>query len=190
MPVNEAYSKRVETLRRMIISKAIETKEAGFKLASGRTSNLYIDLRRLTQDPKGINLIGELVLDKIEDIAAEARYVGGLETAAIPVSTAVSLLSFNRPNHLKAFWVRKQPKDHGLQNKIEGNLEKGAKAVILDDTITTGGSSLKAVDAVREFGANVIQIIAIVDRGSQDTFEKKAIPFFAFFTESDLVRTA
>ena len=172
----------------MIISTAIETKETGFTLASGRTSNLYIDLRRLTQDPVGINLIGELILDKIEELAANAEYVGGLETASIPVSTAVSLLSLNRRNRLKAFWVRKQPKDHGLQNKIEGNLARGAHVVILEDTTTTGGSSLKAVEAVREFGAKVVQVIAVVDRGAKEAFQGESIPFFAFFTESDLLR--
>ncbi len=186
MPASETHSEKVETLRKMIKSRAMDLKETGFTLASGRISNLYIDLRRLTQDPTGINLIGELVLDKIEELAGNAEYVGGLETASIPVSTAVSLLSLNRQNQLKAFWVRKRPKDHGLQNRIEGNLEKGARVVILDDTVTTGGSTLQAVETVREFGAYVIQAVAVVDRGAKDTFEKLRIPFFAFFTESDL----
>ncbi len=186
MKSSETRSDRSETLRKLIVSHAIERREQGFTLASGKISNLYVDLRKLTQDPLGINLIGELVLDKIEDLVREAEYVGGLETASIPISTAVSLLSIHRQKHLKAFWVRKRQKDHGLENRIEGNLEKNAKVVIIDDTVTTGGSCLLAAEAVKEFGARVVQSIAIVDRGAKENFEKARIPFFAFFTESDL----
>jgi orotate phosphoribosyltransferase len=171
----------------MIMARAVEIRPEGFTLASGRISNLYIDLRRLTQDPIGISLIGRLVLDKISELASDAEYVGGLETASIPISTAVCLLSENKPKSLKAFWVRKRQKDHGLENVIEGNLETNSKAVILDDTVTTGGSCLQAAKAVTEFGSEVVQAIAIVDRGARESFEKAHIPFFTFFIESDLI---
>jgi orotate phosphoribosyltransferase len=180
-------SSELEELKKMIVSRAVEIRETAFTLASGKTSNVYIDLRRLTQDPKGINLIGGLVLQKIEELSPEARFVGGLETSAIPISTAVALLSLKGGKGLRAFWVRKKQKDHGMQNTIEGNLEKGAKVVIVDDTVTTGGSSLQAADAVREFGARVVQAIAIVDRGAKENFAKVRIPYFTFFRDTELV---
>ncbi len=175
-----------EELRNLIVSRCVEIKEEGFTLASGKVSKLYIDLRRLTQDPVGINLIGRLVLDKIYELAPDADCVGGLETGSIPISTAVSLLSLYWKKELKAFWVRKHQKDHGMQNLIEGNLAKGSNAVIVDDTITTGGSSLSAADAVRAFGANVLYAIGVVDRGAAENFQKSQIPYFAFYSESDL----
>lgn len=174
-----------EKLKELIISRCVEVKESGFTLASGKVSNLYIDLRRLTQDPLGISLIGRLVLNKIYEVAAEADYVGGLETGSIPISTSVALLSLDQRKPLSAFWVRKRQKDHGLQNLIEGNLAKGKSAVIVDDTITTGGSSLQAAEAVRNFGANVVYVIGIVDRGASENFRKAGIPYYAFYSESD-----
>ena len=179
-----------ETLKQMISTRAIEVREAGFKLASGKFSKLYIDLRRIIQDPLGINLVGKLVLEKVIDLAPGARFVGGLETSSIPISTAVSLLSLKKKNQLSAFWVRKKEKDHGLGNRIEGNLEKDSKVVILEDTVTTGGSMLQAATAVREFGATVVQAIAIVDRGATGAFEEERIPFYAFFKESDFTDKA
>ena len=178
---------RKESLRRLIIEKAIRKSDVGFILASGRRSNLYIDLRKITQDPQGINLIGRLLLNKIQEIAPESDCVGGLETASIPISTAICMLSFSAKKPLVAFWVRKQEKDHGLRNRIEGNLQRGAKVAIIEDTVTTGGSSLQAIEAVRESEAIVIQALAVVDRGGAESFRKVGVPFIALFTENDLV---
>jgi orotate phosphoribosyltransferase len=175
-----------EELLKLIVSRCVEVKQSGFTLASGLVSNLYVDLRRLTQDPRGINLIGKLVLYKIYEIAPRAEYVGGLETGSIPIATSVALLSYGRQKPLGAFWVRKKQKDHGMQNLIEGNIAKGKSVVIVDDTITTGGSSLQAVDAVRDFGAIVAYAIGIVDRGASDNFQKAGIPYYTFFSEPDL----
>jgi orotate phosphoribosyltransferase len=175
-----------ERLRSLIISRCVEIKDSGFVLASGKISILYIDLRHLTQDPLEINLIGRLVLNKIYEIAPSADSLGGLETGSIPIATAVALLSLDQKKELTAFWVRKHQKDHGLQNVIEGNLSKGKNAVIVDDTITTGGSSLIAADAVRALGANVLYAIGIVDRGATENFRRSGIPNFAFYTENDL----
>jgi orotate phosphoribosyltransferase len=175
-----------EQLRKLILSRAVERKEEGFKLASGKISNLYIDLRRITQDPKGIRLIGELALDRIIRLAPDADSVGGLETGSIPIATAISLLSGEAERPLSAFWVRKSVKDHGMQNRIEGNLRHGSRAVIVDDTITTGGSSLQAVEAVRQSGAYVVLALAIIDRGAADSFEKAGVPYRYIFSEQDV----
>ncbi|MDG6924165.1 MAG: orotate phosphoribosyltransferase [Nitrososphaerota archaeon] len=173
-------------LLELIKQKAVEKKSEGFMLASGIKSNLYVDLRKISLDPEGINLIGSLILSKVRELAPEADCVGGLETGSIPISTAVALLSERDLKPLNAFWVRKKLKDHGMQNLIEGNVRKGSRVVILDDVITTGGSSFQAAEAVKNFGAKVIQAIAIVDRGATENFRKSGIPYFAFFTEKDL----
>lgn len=179
-------SSQKEELRRLILSRAVERKEEGFKLASGRISTLYIDLRRLTQDPLGIRLIGELALQKIRELAPEAEYVGGLETGAIPISTAVCMLSGSTSKPLSAFWVRKSVKDHGMQNRIEGNLRKAGKAVIMDDTITTGGSSIQAAEVVKEFGADVVLAIGIIDRGAEENFRNHKIRYCYVFSEQEV----
>lgn len=171
----------LDLIRQKGVSKASE----GFTLASGKRTDLYIDLRKINLDPDGINLVGSIALKKILELAPEATHVGGLETGSIPISTAVTLLS--KSNHpLSGFWVRKQTKDHGLKNLVEGNLIKGANAVIVDDVVTTGGSSFQAVRAVREFGAQVTQVLAIVDRGAAENFKNEGIPYFAFFEEKDM----
>jgi orotate phosphoribosyltransferase len=171
----------------LIKSRAVEMRSEGFTLASGKKSNLYVDLRRITQSPEGINLIGRLVLAKVRELAPNARCVGGLETGSIPIATAVSVLSLQGGNPINAFWVRKKLKDHGMQNRIEGNLEKGAEVVMLDDTVTTGGSTMQAIEAVKEFGGKVVYAIAVVDRGAKENFKQAGIPYFAFFGESELL---
>jgi orotate phosphoribosyltransferase len=179
-------SSSLEELRTLIVNRAVERKAEGFTLASGKISTLYVDLRRLTQDPRGISLIGKLVFDKIVELAPYAEFVGGLETGSIPIATSVCLLSAGTPRPLGAFWVRKSVKDHGLQNRIEGNISKGGKVVIVDDTITTGGSSIQAAQAVRDFGAEVVLAIGIIDRGAKENFQNAKIPYYAFFDEQDI----
>jgi len=185
---SEEMQLKKKRLLDLIIQKAVEKKAEGFTLASGLKSNLYVDLRKISLNPEGINLIGSLALAKMRELAPEARYVGGLETGSIPISTAVALLSEKDPKQFSAFWVRKKQKDHGTQSLIEGSIKKGAKVVIVDDVMTTGGSSLQAATAVRDFGATVVQAIAIVDRGAEDNFRKAGIPYFAFFAEKDLAK--
>ena len=185
MNKQEMQSKETRLLE-LINEKAVERKAEGFTLVSGIKTNLYVDLRKISLDPEGINLVGSLMLAKIGELAPEADCVGGLETGSIPISTAIALLSNNDPRPLNAFWVRKKLKDHGMQNLIEGNISKGSKTVIVDDVVTTGGSSFQAADAVKNFGAKVVQAIAVVDRGAADNFKKAGIPYFAFFSEKDL----
>jgi len=185
---SEELQSKKKRLLELIIEKAVEKKAEGFTLASGVKSNIYVDLRKISLDPEGINLVGSLVLAEIRELAPVASHVGGLETGSIPISTAVALLSEKDPKPISAFWVRKKQKDHGTQSLIEGGIRKDAKVVIVDDVITTGGSSLQAASAVKDFGATVVQAIAIVDRGAKDNFRKADIPYYAFFSEKDLAK--
>ena len=170
----------------LILKKAVERRAEGFTLASGIKTNLYIDLRRITLDPEGINLIGSLVLKKIRELAPSADCVGGLETGSIPIATALALLSSRQAKPLEAVWVRKKQKDHGMQNLIEGNISKNSTVVLVDDVITTGASTLQAAGQVRQLGAKIVYAIGIVDRGALENFKKEEIPYFTFYNEKDL----
>src|SRR5206468_5961792 len=134
-------------------------------LASGRESDYYIDMRPTTVHPAGATCVGELIVDALEGMAVD--FVGGLEMGAVPIATAAAIASHRRGRHLQAFFVRKKPKDHGARKLVEGLPQgetlKGKNVVVVEDVTTTGGSSLQAVQALREEGANILCVLTIVD---------------------------
>jgi orotate phosphoribosyltransferase len=162
---------------------------ADMKLASGRISNLYFNMKPTMLDPEGGYLIGQLILDALEGI--EADWIGGLEMGAVPIGTAVAALSHARGRRLPAFFVRKQVKEHGTQSLVEGLAKsetlKGKRVVIVEDVTTTGGSGLKAVEAVRAEGADVVRVVTIVDRqeGAGDAFRAAGLAFAPLLTIRD-----
>jgi orotate phosphoribosyltransferase len=131
-------------------------------LTSGAEADYYVDLRRITLDGVAAPLVGEVMLDLVEDLQFDA--VGGLTLGADPVAGAMLHAASARGRTLDAFVVRKQGKDHGLQRRIEGPDVAGRRVLALDDTSTTGGSALTAVEALREAGAEVVAVAVIVDR--------------------------
>jgi orotate phosphoribosyltransferase len=133
-------------------------------LASGRTADYYVDLRRVTLDAQVAPLIGEVMLDLVADLDIDA--VGGLTLGADPVATAMLHTAAARGRRLDAFVVRKEGKAHGLQRRIEGPDVAGRRVLAVEDTSTTGGSVLTAVEALREAGADVVAVAVIVDRGT------------------------
>lgn len=135
-----------------------------FTLVSGRKSRFYIDARATTLRPDGARLVGELIYSLLADTGVSA--VGGMATAAIPMVTAVAMASAGKPHPLPAFYVREETKEHGTQKRIEGAFpsQRGASVAMLEDTITTGGSLLRAIQAVEEEGAKVAQVVVLVDR--------------------------
>ena len=163
------------------------------KLASGRESDYYIDMRPTTVHPAGATCLGELIVDALEGINVD--FVGGLEMGAVPVATAVAIASHRRGGAIQAFFVRKQPKDHGAKKLVEGlpNGEtlKGKNVVVLEDVTTTGGSALQAVAALREEGANIVLVLTIVDRleGAAETFAAEKLPFRALYTADEFLKT-
>jgi len=159
------------------------------KLASGRTSNIYFNMKPTMLHPEGAYLIGALLL---EAIAADAPdLVGGLEMGAVPIATAVAAASHAKATPVSAFFVRKQAKEHGTQSLIEGLAKQdtiaGKRVVIVEDVTTTGGSALKAVEAVRAAGAVVVRVATVVDRqeGAVEAFAAAGVPFTALLTASD-----
>lgn len=150
-----------EALLKLIQEKAVVRGER--KLASGKISQYYIDGKQVTLDPQGLFLTAKVILPLALGAGADA--VGGPTLGADPIAAAVSVLSSQSGKPLKAFIVRKEAKDHGMQKMIEGPaLAPGDKVVMLEDVITTGGSVLKAIQEVEKLGAKVVKTICLVDR--------------------------
>jgi orotate phosphoribosyltransferase len=143
-------------------------------LASGKRSTFYINGKKVSLHPEGLWLIARLLLDRLRRYP-EITAVGGLTLGADPLASACAALSFETGQHLKAFLVRKEAKGHGTGSRIEGDLERGEKVAILEDTVTTGGSAKKAIDAVLEAGAVPVVVMAIADRedADADAFRKQ-----------------
>ncbi len=133
-------------------------------LASGKTSDFYIDGKQVTLDPQGILLTGKVILNMLHGTGVSA--VGGPTIGADPMAAAVSLLSSQSGHPLKAFIVRKEAKDHGMQRMIEGPaIQEGDRVAMVEDVITTGGSVLKAIHEVEKLKAKVVKVVCLVDRG-------------------------
>jgi len=136
-------------------------------LASGKRSTFYINGKKVSLHPEGLWLIAKLLLDKLKSYPAITA-VGGLTIGADPLASACAALSFETGQNLKAFLVRKEAKGHGTGSLIEGELERGEQVAILEDTVTTGGSAKKAIDAVLAVGAKPVVVMAIADREDPD----------------------
>lgn len=136
--------------------------EPVFKLASGRLSNFYVNCRPTALHPRGMFLIGHLMYDLLKHKGVEA--VGGLTFGADPIAVATSFVSGLEGHGIRAFSIRKEQKDHGIIKWVEGDIEPGANVAIIDDSVTTGGSTIKAVQRARDEGLNVVCAAVLVDR--------------------------
>jgi len=159
-----------------------------FTLASGRQSSLYIDARITTMSPDGLAIIGPLGLAAIEDVGWVVDSVGGLTLGADPIACAISYASASTSRPLRAFTVRKEPKEHGTGKLIEGPFRTGDRVVVIEDTITTGGSARKAIDAVRDGGGAVVGVLALVDReeGGRESLEASGIDVISLARASEI----
>jgi len=155
-------------------------------LASGRTADYYVDLRRVTLDGAAAPLVGRVMRALVEDWEFEA--VGGLTLGADPVATAMLHAAAADGGRLDAFVVRKSEKAHGLQRRIEGSPVEGRRVLAVEDTSTTGGSVLTAVEALREAGADVVGVAVIVDRdtGAKEKVESLGLPYRYAVSLADL----
>jgi orotate phosphoribosyltransferase len=153
-------------------------------LSSGAEAEFYVDLRRLTLHHAGAPLVGQVMLDLVEDLDFDA--VGGLTLGADPIAVAMLYAANQRGRALDAFVVRKEEKAHGLQRRIEGPDVAGRRVLAVEDTSTTGSSVLNAVDALRKAGAEVVGTAVIVDRGAGDAVRAAGLDFRSAFTLADL----
>jgi len=155
-------------------------------LASGREADYYVDMRAVTLDGVGAPLVGRVMLDAVADWDFDA--VGGLTMGADPVALAMVHAAAAQGRRLDAFVVRKQAKDHGLAKRIEGPAVAGRRCLVVEDTSTTGGSPLTAVDAVREAGGQVVGVAVVVDRsaGAQEAVEAAGLAYRYAYGLADL----
>ena len=155
-------------------------------LASGRKSDFYFNLKPTMLDPEGAALLAEVTYEALRD--DELDYIGGLEMGAVPLAGAIAQLSWLKGHPIAAFFVRKKPKEHGARLAIEGLAKdetlQGKRVVVVEDVTTTGGSAMKAVEALREVSANVVLVLTMVDReeGANDTFAKAGLPVASTIT--------
>ncbi len=138
--------------------------EGEFVLTSGQRSTFYVDVKRTTYDARGRLLIGDAVADWLEAQALDVDLVGGMTLGADAITHAVGTALAARGRAVRECSVRKTAKAHGQSRLIEGNFERGDRALVLDDVVTTGGSTLRAIEALREAGADVVAAVAVVDR--------------------------
>ena len=155
-------------------------------LASGKEADYYIDLRRITLDGAAAPLVGEVMLELTEGLEYDA--VGGLTLGADPVATSMLHATAARGGVLDAFVVRKAEKSHGLQRRIEGAEVAGRRVLAVEDTSTTGGSVLTAVEALRDAGAEIVAVAVIVDRdtGAREKVEAEGLPYLFAYGKADL----
>jgi len=169
-------------LREEILKKAVI--HGKVILSSGKEADYYVDLRRITLDAIAAPLVGEVMLELTKDLDYEA--VGGLTLGADPVATAMMHIAAQKGRHLDSFVVRKSEKAHGLQRRIEGPDVKGRRVLAVEDTSTTGGSVLTAVEALKNEGAIVVGVAVIVERGAEAAIKAAGFDYRAAFSLQDL----
>lgn len=184
MPPSEKLARLVALLR----ERSFERKRV--LLASGRESDFFIDCKQTVLTAEGHALVGELMFDALAELP-ECDAVGGVELGGCPLASAVSLVSHQRGRDLPALYVRKAQKDHGSKKLVEGDkaLRPGLRVTLLEDVVTTGGSSLRAVEALRAAGAEVVGIVALVDRleGGAETIRAAGLPLVTLSNRRDFM---
>ncbi|MFH1009571.1 MAG: orotate phosphoribosyltransferase [Candidatus Latescibacterota bacterium] len=172
-------------LKQLIAERAIQFGE--FVLSSGQKSDYYVDLRLITLDPQGAFLVAKVLL---ESVGSDVLAVGGPTTAADPIAGAVAAVAGSEGLSVRGFMVRKEPKGHGMQKRVEGPLEPGMRVVIVDDTVTTATQMISAAQAVeKEFRCDVKMLLCIIDRlqCARENVERAGYAFESIFTIDELL---
>ncbi len=177
----------LEQLRLLVNHHAFEKRSV--TLASGKQSDFYIDCRKVSLSPKGGFLIGQLFFSAIQSVASKATAVGGMTMGADPIVTATTVASYIGGNPLQSFYVRKEAKQHGTGRQLECSygMTKSNSVVLVEDVVTTGGSTKKAYDAVTKAGHSVVAIVSLFDRQEGGaTLVKSLAPYYALLRREDL----
>jgi orotate phosphoribosyltransferase len=191
----DAGIERPLTYRLMSIPELVQllasrsARRGEFTLASGRSSSLYIDARLTTMSPEGLRIIGALGLQALQLARWNIQSVGGLTLGADPIAYAIAYASAVSQAPIRAFTVRKEVKDHGAGQLIEGPFEAGDRVAVIEDVITTGGSALKAAKAITDAGGTIAGILALVDReeGGREALETSGFNVIALTRVSEIV---
>jgi orotate phosphoribosyltransferase len=176
-----------QSLVLLLAQKSI--KRGRFTLASGKISDIYIDVRMTSMSPEGLSQIGPLALQAIRSTRWSVDSIGGMTLGADPIAYAISYASSLHGPSLRAFTVRKDTKLHGTGKLIEGPFAQGDYVVIVEDVITTGSSALQAIDTVKKAGGHIQGVLALVDRkeGGRETIEREGYPVISLTTIDELI---
>lgn len=188
-----------QRLTDLILSRSFKfTKKPTFKLLSGKKSNFYFNCKPTTLNSEGMFLIGNLLYELIRKQKAwnlpagrqEIKAVGGLTLGADPVATAIAYTFHIKGEPLESFVVRKEPKKHGTMLWVEGNVKRGDKVLIIEDVITTGSSTIKAIKRARKCGLKVMGVVVLIDRqeGGKEAIEAMNLPFKALLTKEEIFK--
>ena len=168
--------------------RALSYRRGRVVLASGRESDFFIDCKQTVLTAAGHALVGELMLDALKALP-KCDAIAGVELGGCPLASAVSLTSHLRGRPIPALYVRKEVKDHGIRRMVEGRLNAGMNVVIAEDVITTGGSTLRAAETLRQAGANVVGVVVLVDRleGGAEALQSARLEVVSLYTRHDFV---
>jgi len=161
-----------------------------FRLTSGNLSNFYFNLKKTTYAPLGQYLVGNLVFERVKELGLRPKAIGGLTMGADPIATATAYTSYLWNEPIEAMVIRKEPKGHGTMSQIEGNIREGDDVVIIDDVVTTGMSTIKAIEAAEKAGLNIIGVIILLDRGEfegRQNIERHGYVVHSILTIKDFV---
>lgn len=179
---------RKDRLIELLLLHAFQVREdPPFILASGGTSPYYVNCKPVTLQAEGLNIIGALGYEALKPFGLVAA--GGLTLGADPIANAIAMHSHARSHAMNAFVVRKEPKKHGTEQWLEGELPPGSRVAVVDDVITTGGSTLKAIDRIRQAGHSVEHALILVDReeGGREAIEAHGVEVHVLVTRSELL---
>ncbi len=176
----------VRELVDLISTRAL--KRGTFRLASGREASFYLDAKQVVLEARGSMLVGRAILELLQSLGPLPDAVGGMSIGADPITSAVVTMAGVANLPLRGFLVRKEPKDHGTKRYVEGPVEPGQRVVIVEDVVTTAGSSLVAIDRARDFGLVVERVVVVIDRlaGGREALAARGIPLEALVTIRDL----
>ncbi len=160
-----------------------------FTLASGKKSRYYFNLKKVLYNPEALYIVGKLCYEKIKSLGLSPTHVGGLTLGADPIAVAIARYSYDVGDPIEAFVVRKKPKGHGSMSQIEGYIQKGARVVILEDVLTTGGSAMKALDVALGAGLQVLGVLVLLDRqeGGKEALQQTGIQVHCLLTVKDFI---
>lgn len=181
-------SEMKERLGEIILERSFQYRDnPPFTLASGRQSNYYFNCKPTTLDPEGMNLIGSIIFEMVKDSSITAA--GGLTLGADPLANALSVISYQKGKPIKSFIVRKDAKDHGTKSAIEGNVKAGDRVLILDDVITTGGSTITAIGQANKAGLIIDRVITLIDReeGGRENIQQHVGKIEAILTRTQIM---
>jgi orotate phosphoribosyltransferase len=174
----------------LILEHAFQYSETPkFKLAHGGTSQYYFNCKRVTLDPEGQYLIGNLVFEAVRELRVQG--IGGLTLGADPIANATAYSSWLKGRPVQSFVVRKVQKDHGIVAPIEGKVRSGDRVVVVDDVVTTGGSTIQAISACKQAGLDIVGVVTLIDRqemSGRENIEKEVPTFKALLTRDEIMK--